>query len=66
MIKNLEFMRHSMRFNIMEGNKYAATVSASYGYDVLDMHYYMVSADSKDLCHFLLDKVQIDERFQGV
>ena len=46
MIKNLEFMRHSMRFNIMEGNKYAATTCASYGYDVLDMHFYMVS-----FCH---------------
>ena len=24
-----------MRFNIMEGNRYAATVAAAYGYDVI-------------------------------
>ena len=43
MIQNLDFTKQSMRFNIMEGNKYASNVVASYGYDVLDMHYYMVS-----------------------
>jgi hypothetical protein len=43
MIQNLNFTKQSMMFNITEGNKYAADVVASYGYDVLDMHYYMVS-----------------------
>ena len=42
-IKNLDFAKQSMRFNIMEGNTFAATATASYGYDVLDMHFYMVS-----------------------
>ena len=42
MIKNLDFAKQSMRFNIMEGNTFAATATASYGFDVLDMHYYMV------------------------
>ena len=32
MIQNLEFMKDSMRFNIMEGNKYSANVVASYGF----------------------------------
>lgn len=40
-IPQLEFQTHSMRINIMEANQYAATVVATYGYDVLDMHYYM-------------------------
>lgn len=35
MIQQLEFQQKSMRFNIMEGNQYAATVTAAYGYDVL-------------------------------
>ncbi len=35
LIPELEFQKESMRFNIMEANLYAATVVASYGYDVL-------------------------------
>ena len=35
MIEQLEFTKHSMRFNLVEANRYAATVVAGYGYDVL-------------------------------
>ena len=41
MVKQLEFQRYSMRFNILEENQFAANVAASFGFDVLDMHYYM-------------------------
>ena len=35
MIHQLEFQQHSMRFNILEANHYAAVTTAAYGYDVL-------------------------------
>lgn len=34
MVQQLEFQKHSMRFNIMEANQYAANMAASFGYDV--------------------------------
>lgn len=34
-IQQLEFQRNSMRFNIMEGNQFAAVVTARHGFDVL-------------------------------
>ena len=37
LIEQLEFQKHSMRFNIMEANHYAATIVSSYGFDVLGM-----------------------------
>jgi len=42
MVKQLEFSKLAMRCNIMEGNQYAANAAAAYGFDVLDMHYYMM------------------------
>jgi len=39
-LNHLDFQRHSMRFNVMESNVYAANVVAAAGYDVLDMHYH--------------------------
>jgi hypothetical protein len=41
MVRQIEFAKLAMRFNIMEGNQYAANAAAAYGFDVLDMHYYM-------------------------
>ncbi len=35
LIEQLQFQQNSMRFNIMEGNTYAATVAAAFGFDVL-------------------------------
>jgi len=43
MVRQIEFAKLSMRCNIMEGNQYAANAAAAYGFDVLDMHYYMAS-----------------------
>jgi len=42
MMRQLEFSKLAMRCNIMEGNQYAANAAAAYGFDVLDMHYYMM------------------------
>jgi len=42
MVKQIEFAKLAMRCNIMEGNQYAANAAAAYGFDVLDMHYYMM------------------------
>ena len=39
-LPHLDFQRHSMRFNVMESNVFAANLVAAAGYDVLDMHYY--------------------------
>jgi len=41
MVRQIEFAKLSMRCNIMEGNQYAANAAGAYGFDVLDMHYYM-------------------------
>jgi hypothetical protein len=34
MIDQLQFQKHSMRFNIMEANQVAANTAASFGFDV--------------------------------
>jgi len=43
MIEQLEFQKHSMRFNVAECNQFASHCCASYGFDVLDMHFYMLT-----------------------
>ncbi|KAK3859101.1 hypothetical protein Pcinc_034754 [Petrolisthes cinctipes] len=40
-IKQLEFMKHSMRFMILEANKFAEQVCKYFDVNVLDLHYYM-------------------------
>ena len=58
MVEGMEFQRRSMRykvgseikcvvffftrFNVMEGNLMVALTTAAFGYDVLDLHYWMV------------------------
>ena len=54
MVEGMEFQRRSMRydmtviivfinsrFNVMEGNLMVALTTAAYGFDVLDLHYWM-------------------------
>ena len=43
MIEQLNFLKHSMRFNVMEANQVGATLFASFGYDSLDMHYHFLT-----------------------
>nr|XP_053630300.1 uncharacterized protein LOC128686983 isoform X2 [Cherax quadricarinatus] len=40
-IKQLEFMKHSMRFMIMEANKFAQQLCIAFEIDLLDLHYHM-------------------------
>ena len=30
------------RFNVLEGNLMVSTIAASYGFDVVDLHYYLL------------------------
>ena len=59
-IEQLDFLKHSMRFNVMEANTVAATLFASFGYDVLDMHYHFLTQVRRKifqsiLCTFVID-----------
>ncbi|XP_071523533.1 uncharacterized protein [Panulirus ornatus] len=40
-IKQLEFMKHSMRFMILEANKFAQQLCMAFDVDLLDLHYHM-------------------------
>nr|XP_027227119.1 PC-esterase domain-containing protein 1A-like [Penaeus vannamei]XP_027227120.1 PC-esterase domain-containing protein 1A-like [Penaeus vannamei]XP_027227121.1 PC-esterase domain-containing protein 1A-like [Penaeus vannamei] len=41
MIKQLEFVQHSMEFMIMEANKFAQELCMAFDFNLLDLHYYM-------------------------
>ncbi|KAL1464860.1 hypothetical protein WDU94_004468 [Cyamophila willieti] len=45
-VKQIDFIKRHFQFNVLEANRYAAEVVQSYGFDVLDVHYY-----TKLLCH---------------
>ena len=51
-LKHLDFQSHSMRFNVMESNVYAANLVAATGYDVLDMHYHCHKIVYRRQAHF--------------
>ncbi|XP_046385586.1 PC-esterase domain-containing protein 1B-like isoform X1 [Ischnura elegans] len=40
LVKQVEFMKHSLRFEVMEANLYAKQLVPSFGYNVLDFHYH--------------------------
>ncbi|XP_042213074.1 uncharacterized protein LOC121860108 [Homarus americanus] len=40
-IKQIQFMKHSMRFIILEANKFAQQLCMSFEIDLLDLHYHM-------------------------
>lgn len=42
-MEELAFQKESMRFNIFEANKYAALEVAKNGYDVVDLHYFLMT-----------------------
>ena len=36
----VEFLRHTLRFDVMEANSFCASLVREFGYDVLDLHYH--------------------------
>jgi len=62
LIRETQFQRHSMRFNIMEANQCAASIVAGHGFDVLDMHYHFyhqVHRRAADGIHWNPDAVRM-------
>uniref|UniRef100_A0A1B6DLP4 Uncharacterized protein n=2 Tax=Clastoptera arizonana TaxID=38151 RepID=A0A1B6DLP4_9HEMI len=41
LIKQIEFLKYTLRFDVMEANLFARTLVTSHGYDVIDFHYYL-------------------------
>nr|CAD7194795.1 unnamed protein product [Timema douglasi] len=37
----VDFLKHTLRFEVMEANLYARDVVATHGYDIVDLHYYL-------------------------
>ncbi|XP_063220941.1 PC-esterase domain-containing protein 1A-like isoform X1 [Bacillus rossius redtenbacheri] len=61
LIKQVEFLKHTLRFEVMEANMYARDVVANHGYDVLDLHYYFtmqIFRRAKDGIHWLPEAVR--------
>merc|ERR1719427_790748 len=62
MVEGMEFQRRSMRFNVMEGNLMVALTTAAFGFDVLDLHYWMTHQIHKrmpDGIHWTQDAVRL-------
>merc|ERR1711894_150571 len=61
-MEGMEFLKHSMRFNVMEGNLMVAHAVAQQGYDVVDLHYWMTHQIHKrmpDGIHWTQDAVRL-------
>ncbi|XP_021928256.1 PC-esterase domain-containing protein 1B-like isoform X2 [Zootermopsis nevadensis] len=41
LIKQVEFLQHTLRFEVMEANVFARQIVVSYGFDVLDIHHHL-------------------------
>ncbi|XP_054714137.1 PC-esterase domain-containing protein 1A-like [Uloborus diversus] len=41
LVKELQFLKYSLRFHVVESNYYARKIVVSHGYDVLDFHYHL-------------------------
>ena len=62
MVEGMEFQERSMRFNVMEGNLMVALNTASFGFDVVDLHYWMTHQIHKrmpDGIHWTQDAVRL-------
>ena len=42
-VPEIDFLRDSTRFNVVEANKMVAETTALYGYNVVDLHYFLQS-----------------------
>jgi hypothetical protein len=40
-ILQVEFLKHTLRFEVMEANLFARQIVVSYGFDVLDIHHHL-------------------------
>lgn len=40
-ILQVEFLQHTLRFEVMEANVFARQIVVSYGFDVLDIHHHL-------------------------
>jgi len=61
-VKGMEFIKRSMRFNVMEGNLMVSTTAAAFGFDVVDLHYWMTHQIHKrmpDGIHWTQDAVRL-------
>jgi len=61
-VKGMEFAKRSMRFNVMEGNLMVSTTTAAFGFDVVDLHYWMTHQIHKrmpDGIHWTQDAVRL-------
>ena len=61
-VKGMEFQKRSMRFNVMEGNIMVAQTTADFGFDVVDLHYWMTHQIHKrmpDGIHWTQDAVRL-------
>ena len=62
MVEGMDFLKHSMRFNVMEGNLMVALNTAAAGFDVVDLHYWMTHQIHKrmpDGIHWTQDAVRL-------
>merc|ERR1719193_2618843 len=62
LVEGMEFQKRSMRFNVMEGNLMVAQTTAAYGFDVVDLHYWMTHQIHKrmpDGIHWTQDAVRL-------
>lgn len=42
LIKQIEFMKHTIRFEVMEANMFVRQEVVSHGFDILDIHYHLL------------------------
>ena len=62
LVKGMEFTKRSMRFNVMEANLMVAQTAAAFGFDVVDLHYWMTHQIHKrmpDGIHWTQDAVRL-------
>lgn len=62
LVEGLEFQKHSMRFNVLEGNQMVANTCAAHSCDVVDLHYWMLHQMHKrmpDGIHWTADAVRL-------
>jgi len=62
LLEEMEFTKRSMRFNVMEANNMVAHTTAAFGYDVVDLHYWMTHQIHKrmpDGVHWNQDAVRL-------
>lgn len=55
LVKQVEFLKHTLRFDVAEANLYASKIVAQNGFDVQDMHYYFryqIHRRAKDGIHW--------------